>query len=437
MFSGIKYNKGKISFLKLIGGAIFLALALSAWGGMLFFVLAIILFIFALPFIKNDKNFLIWSIPVFSITFILASLLFERTSAVIFGYLGIAIILPTGFVVISEIIKKFSSETTKIRNCFFFLVSIIISGVGIFITGLINLPSFRYQNAINPLLITQDALTDSVSEHAVTNLTVSFGLLSIFIIFGMIGIWLLFSKKAIHLKTDMRFFSLLISLGAIYLSSAFVRLELFASIGLFILGGIGLSLLLKEILQSEKSLTKYVFSIAIISLFIFPLILPENNNWTVWTDFSPTILNGGTPYNSLVSYDFIDAMTWIKQNTPEDSVIASWWDYGYWITTLSDRTTLIDNATLIDWQIQKVAFSFLTSPENSWNILNSDYNTNVSESFSADFLQYLGDPKPNPVDGSNPVVNGMDADYIVIFATVTQIAIPDSDLVLYSFEAWW
>ena len=48
-------------------------------------------------------------------------------------------------------------------------------------------------------------------------------------------------------------------------------------------------------------------------------------------------------------------LTWLKENTPEDAVIFSWWDYGYWIETVGERTTLVDNATTITWQIEKVA----------------------------------------------------------------------------------
>ena len=69
-------------------------------------------------------------------------------------------------------------------------------------------------------------------------------------------------------------------------------------------------------------------------------------------------------------------MEWIKFNTPENAVIASWWDYGYWITTMSDRTTIVDNATLSTLKIQKMAKMFMSTPDNSWNILkemNADY----------------------------------------------------------------
>ena len=63
------------------------------------------------------------------------------------------------------------------------------------------------------------------------------------------------------------------------------------------------------------------------------------------------------------------ALEWIKLNTPENAVIASWWDYGYWISTMSDRTTIIDNATLETKTIQKMGKMFMSSPNDSWNIL--------------------------------------------------------------------
>jgi dolichyl-diphosphooligosaccharide--protein glycosyltransferase len=71
-------------------------------------------------------------------------------------------------------------------------------------------------------------------------------------------------------------------------------------------------------------------------------------------------------------------MQWLRENTPEDAVIASWWDYGYWISTLGERKTLADNATLIDWQIRKIAAMYMSTPENAWQILMSDAETNVS-----------------------------------------------------------
>ena len=53
--------------------------------------------------------------------------------------------------------------------------------------------------------------------------------------------------------------------------------------------------------------------------------MPTGSAWVDWADFSPTILTGGSTY-SFTSDDWIQAMTWLKQNTSEDAVIASWWD---------------------------------------------------------------------------------------------------------------
>ena len=452
--SGLKFNKGKTSLIKLIIAGFFLSLGLSAWGGILFFVIPIVLFYFALPFLKNKDNFIMWAAPVFSISLISFSLIFERTSTFIIGYAGMAILLPTIFVILSSIIMKFSNERTKIRNCIILLVSFIASGIGISNSGLIGLPSFRYLNAVNPFLTTQDSLTDSVAEHMTTSLSMSFTFLSVFLIFAVIGIWFLFSKKTINLKTDMRIFAIFISIVAIYVSSAFIRLELFASVGIIILGSIGLTILTQKIYeQNKQNLTKIIFPAAIIILFIIPVTMPENNTWLSWADFPPTILTGGSAFSNFASNDWEDAMLWIKQNTHEDAVIASWWDYGYWITTLGERTTIVDNATLIDWQIKKMAYALITTPENSWNILSSDYNTIITSSLSSKFLDpvYLDEPGFTPVDEPNcispknnfpdnptnfcnPKIRGMDADYLLIYLAGERFYVPEMNVPLYTIE---
>ena len=460
--SGIKFNKGKISFIKLIIAGLFLTLGLSAWGGILFFVIPITLFYFSLPFIKNKDNFIFWAAPTFTASLILFSLLFERTSTFIIGYAGLAILLPTIFIIISGIVMKFSNERTKIRNCVILLISFIASGIGILNSGIVGLPSFRYLNAVNPFLTSQDNLTDSVAEHTTTSLSMSFAFSSVFLIFVVIGIWFLFSRKTINLKTDMRIFALFTGIVAIYISSAFVRLELFASVGIIIMGSIGLTILTQKIFQQNKqNFTKIIFPAVIIILFIIPVTLPENNSWISWADFSPSILSGGSHYSHLATNDWKDTMLWIKQNTPEDAIIASWWDYGYWITTLSERATLADNATLIDWQIKKIGYSLITTPENSWNILSSDYTRDISmyltnenvlkfggtleSEFSKNYLEKHGVPceqifkneaqKLNIDEEScNPITKGMDADYLLIYLVGERFYAENSGFALFTLE---
>jgi len=481
--SAIKFDKGKISAIKLIVAGLFLALGLSAWGGILFFVLGIMGFYLVIPFFKHEKNFIIWAIPVFSISLVLFSSIFERTSDLI-SYVSLAIILATVFVVVSEIIKKFSSDSNKIRNCIIFLISIIGSGIAAFSIGLNYLPSFRYLSAVNPFLSTNDPLTASVAEHMAIDLTLSFAFLSVFMIFTVIGIWFVFSKKS-NLKNDMRAFALVFCLMAIYISSAFLRLELFASVGVIILGSIGLAVLVKHVLKlNRNNFLKYIFSGVVIILFIIPMVYPEQVNWGILSDAPPTILTGGLSYGA--SNDWLDATQWLKENTPQDAVIAAWWDYGYWITVLSDRATLIDNATLLDWQIKKMGYVFTTPIENSWHILNSDYTTDISPYMGEDTIvafggltnekhaielqsfemfdksnRNLSDDEKNlvikqinengplsckqifkaeaaslgiPEQSCNPVAKGMDADYILIYLNGERFYPDNTDIPFYLFN---
>jgi dolichyl-diphosphooligosaccharide--protein glycosyltransferase len=141
---------------------------------------------------------------------------------------------------------------------------------------------------------------------------------------------------------------------------------------LIIFSSIALTILIKNILKIKFSgiknyLIKISYIVIIIFLFTIPLYLPENSNWVDMHDTAPTIFTGATYYAP--TNDWLLALEWIKLNTPENAVIASWWDYGYWISTMSDRATIIDNATLETKTIQKMGKMFLSSPNDSWNIL--------------------------------------------------------------------
>lgn len=41
------------------------------------------------------------------------------------------------------------------------------------------------------------------------------------------------------------------------------------------------------------------------------------------------------------------AMSWVRENTPEDSVFGHWWDYGYWIQSIGGRATVLDGGNAI------------------------------------------------------------------------------------------
>ncbi|MDC0228766.1 hypothetical protein OAJ71_02030 [Nitrosopumilus sp.] len=386
--SAIKSENKKLASLKISFGGIVMGFGMASWGGDQFFIIPIGLFILALPFVNKNHKFLVWSIPLFVGIFLLVTGLFERPGLnFVFGLGGFSLIIPTIFLISCIIIQKISNEKHKTRNGLILLFSIIIIGSFVITinqeSNLLPLPSFRYLNAINPLLSSTDPLVDSVAEHTPVSTQLSFLFNSIWMVFAGLGIWLLLSKKISqnenYIKNDMKLFILIIGISGVYVSSVFIRLEIFASLTLIILSSIGLSLLTKEIFKINFSnkknyLIKISYSIIIISFFTTPLVYSEQHNWITIVDNPPIIFNGATPYPP--TNDWLETMEWIKLNTPENAKIAAWWDYGYWITTLSERTTFVDNSTLSTIKIQQMATVLMSTPEESWKMLkemNADY----------------------------------------------------------------
>ena len=393
--SGINSSNKKIIFSKIIFGGIILSFGMASWGGNQFFIIPLGLFILILPFFKNDHKILLWSVPLFVSTFLLISSIFERPGpSIVYGLAGLSLIIPTIFLTSSIFIQKISKNEQKLRNTLILLFSIIIIGSFLLIlnneSNTLPLPSFRYLNAINPFLITVDPLTDSVAEHATTTLIQSFFFHSILMIFSGLGVWLILSKKSFEfiIKNEFKAFIIIIGITGVYVSSAFIRLEVFASLSLIILTSVGLSILSREIFKINLSgkrsyFIKTCFIVIILSLFIIPLSFPAGN-WITSANFPATILNGGT-FNPPTN-DRLETLEWIKMNTPENAVVAAWWDYGYWIQTFGERATLADNSTTNDTIIENIAKMFLSSPDDSWNMLKE-----------------------------------MKADYIVIFVAVTNV----------------
>ena len=412
LLSGINSKNKKIAIVKLIAAGITVPLSISAWGGSQFFIIPIGIFFLTLPFVRSDHKFIIWAIPLFTVTVFLVSMNFERLSSnVIFGLAGAALIIPTIFIIICIFIQSKSNENKKTRNGLLFLVFILILGACVLIINVdakfLSIPSYRYLNAINPFLTTSIPLIDSVAEHASTTIQESFLFHSILMIFAGLGIWLIVKKYQIKnssfIKNDMISFSLVFGIIGIYVSSAFVRLEVFASLSLIILSSLGLSVLVKEILNNTERkkfknlIIKSSFLVGIIILLVIPLSFPSSN-WVTASKTPPTILNGGSAY--LVSTnDWLESMEWIKNNTPKDAVIASWWDYGYWISTLGERATIADNSTLSTGVIENLAKMFLSSPEEGWKILRD-----------------------------------MQADYIVVFVAGQRLAVDNEDQSLYVLQ---
>ncbi|KAF8652598.1 hypothetical protein AX16_004318 [Volvariella volvacea WC 439] len=88
--------------------------------------------------------------------------------------------------------------------------------------------------------------------------------------------------------------------------------------------------------------------------------------------------------------DFREAYYWLRQNTPEDSVVMSWWDYGYQIAGMADRPTLVDNNTWNNTHIATVGKAMASSEEVAYPILRKHDVDYVLVIFGA-LVGYSGD----------------------------------------------
>ncbi|HEY6657279.1 MAG TPA: peptidylprolyl isomerase [Nitrososphaeraceae archaeon] len=416
--SSIKSRNIKRTILTAVGGGLILGLANSSWGGIQYFSIPLGIFFFLLPFLRKDSIFLYGIISFTLITLITAGAFPRPGISFVIGLPGIALIVGMIFAIVGTIIRTKSSHAKANRNLIAALGIFVLLTVSIFLVGAYQPSSFRYLVAINPFLSSHNPLVESVAEHSTPTVIDYFTDYSILLIFAGFGVWVSFSKR-----TDMTIFALIIGLTGLYVSATFARLMVYSSIAIVILASIGLYELTRSILQNRienqnkikerefrknikegkilpdvKPLVKISFVVMVVFLISIPLIdyngliYPKNFNWISSADIPPSIVNGATGFRMQVE-DWVDAVDWIANNTPKDSVIASWWDYGYWITTLGNKTTLADNATINQTRIQTIAKMLMSEPETA---------TQIAQDLKADYiLVYIVADRHNGPNGNS------------------------------------
>ncbi|MFQ6011938.1 MAG: hypothetical protein ACE5KG_07180, partial [Nitrososphaerales archaeon] len=186
-------------------------------------------------------------------------------------------------------------------------------------------------------------------------------------------------------------FALILAIAGVYVASSFGRLMVFSTLGIALLAGIGFAELIRHVLSSGELQTvrkkvsasgirnemKVVFVILMSILLVIPASvfwIPSVSSSSV-SDSPVSIANSALGYRFEVS-DWLETLAWMRENTPEDAVVAAWWDYGYWITVMGNRTTLADNATLNQTRIETIGRMFMSDEPEAFQILqglDADY----------------------------------------------------------------
>jgi dolichyl-diphosphooligosaccharide---protein glycosyltransferase len=361
--------------LRALSGGIMIGYANTAWGGGDYFSAAFGLIFLLVPFLNFDIAGYSPAIISFTASTLFVSAIFPRPGiAIVTNPVGLVMIGGTVFVLIAQWAKTWAKPAEYRLTLVKFLFGFALAGLTLISFGLVGGLTLRYLTVIAPWARVSNALVQSVAEQAVPTGADYFTAYAILLCFGMAGALVAFRRKGIAM-----IYALVFGLTGLYFSAAFSRLLVYSSIALGILGGVGFAelayaivkpsttpLVKKKQIPTSRNEMKVVFTIAIIAL----VVLPAGSYWIpnpiqctysgqLFCNNSPadtavSIVNGATIYTRSAYSDWIQTLQWVRQDTPTNSVIISWWDYGYWFTVMGNRTTVVDNATLNSTRIEQV-----------------------------------------------------------------------------------
>nr|CCA17694.1 dolichyldiphosphooligosaccharideprotein glycosyltransferase subunit putative [Albugo laibachii Nc14]CCA18340.1 dolichyldiphosphooligosaccharideprotein glycosyltransferase subunit putative [Albugo laibachii Nc14] len=123
-------------------------------------------------------------------------------------------------------------------------------------------------------------------------------------------------------------------------------------------------------LKGSSALTLVVIAMAL--LLIMQVRHSTSMSRKIYSSTSLIIEQRNRTTGANVIYDdFREAFQWLRHNTPEDAKVLSWWDYGYQLSQLANRTVIVDNNTWNNTHIATVGRILMSSEEEALPILES------------------------------------------------------------------
>jgi len=236
-------------------------------------------------------------------------------------------------------------------------------------------------------------IISSVSEHQPTTWTSFFFDLHVLVAVFPAGLWL-----CVQQYDDARVFLIIYGVFSAYFAGVMVRLMLTLTPIVCILAAIVFSELFNRFVSSspppaeseddesspnsseeELAVANQLRSIVCILLVMILFMFGTHCTWVTSNAYSsPSVVlstqNRDGTRNILD--DFREAYYWLRTNTPDDARVMSWWDYGYQIAGMADRSTLVDNNTWNNTHIAMVGKAMASNEDKAYEImqeLNVDY----------------------------------------------------------------
>ncbi|MCL5068708.1 MAG: hypothetical protein M1368_10210 [Thaumarchaeota archaeon] len=376
----------------LLAGLLF-GYSIISWGGGDQFVLVFGLIFLVAPFVKSiDLQRTIQSGALVVGAMLFVSAVTPRPGpSIVTDIIGISLLASWLFGFVAYLLKKYGDPLAYYRNLVKVFLTFVFAGLVAVSFGLVGSISGRYITVIYSAYRTGNPLIQSVAEQFVPTGANFFQDYAVVLLLAGFGAYIAFRRRSIEAV-----FGLILGITGVYVASSFSRLMVYSTLALAILGAIGLVELSEAILRptvstvsrkrtriyEARSEVKVIFSLLMIILIALPVFVPPNPNfstqgyqlshsgWFAAANTPVSIANGGTAF-STSSTDWFQAFQWMRQ-TPQNTTIVSWWDYGYWIAVMGNVTSLADNATINETQISLIGRVLVSNPQTSLQILANE-----------------------------------------------------------------
>jgi len=264
-------------------------------------------------------------------------------------------------------------------------VTVGAAGAVLMATGKISPWTGRFYSLLDPSYAKNNIpIIASVSEHQPTTWSSFYFDLQMHVFMFPVGMYYCFSKL-----TDANIFIILYGITSLYFSGVMVRLMLVLAPVMCILSGIGVSSILStyirnlDINKPEKKSKKAeaassypikneVATAVVLLMTVFLITYTFHCTWVTSEAYSsPSIVLSARAGDGsrIIFDDFREAYYWLRHNTEEDAKVMSWWDYGYQITAMANRTILVDNNTWNNTHISRVGQAMASTEDKAYEIM--------------------------------------------------------------------
>lgn len=363
---GIEKNKAYYSVL----AGVLLFLAEISWGGYIYVNLSLVLAVFLLILLKKNSESISKNYTLMAITTAFLTSLAPNNIGFMSGLAHGLIMLLASLILYLDLYAErvIPSEIKESK-------SLLIGGllVLVFLLATLSMPLLklsnpipaRYYAIINPFFQYSVPIDRTVAEYipeSVVGMIQSFG---VWLFLYIIGVYAIF-----RMPRFVSLWVLALSVLGVLGTSEQPYLFNYTIYMIAISTGIGIAYILSLLDLNKRG--HRLMGILLISLSALSLLADASAS-VVASNIPPAIYNAATVYNT-VNYAWISATNWIKTNTPQNSLVMSWWDYGYWLGVLTDRYTIDANNTLNGTQIRFMAEIFLNNESYAVNILEKYFH---------------------------------------------------------------